>query len=296
MINSRALIGVASGWGAQNQSTELGAEYLQRAGVEQALVVEGLTCYWHSILFPTERAKDSGKKPFEKRAVLVSQLCKRLAKATAEIIQSDQCPIILGGDHSMALGTWSGVTQALNNRRKFGLIWFDAHMDAHTRETSPSDAIYGMPVALLLGYGDKVLLECMGQGPILDPKHIVLVGVRSYEEGEALLLKKLGVTLYFMHDIVQRGLATVMTEALQIVTQGPDGFGVSIDLDGFDPSFVPGVGAPVPNGINPQEAYLELKKWFHHPQFRALEIAEFNPTLDKKDKTVKVIQNILLQS
>jgi arginase len=201
-------------------------------------------------------------------------------------------PVVVGGDHSCAIGTWKGVASALRARGPLGLIWIDAHMDAHTPQTTPSGALHGMPLASLLGYGDKRLTS-LGRGVQLLPKHVCLIGVRSFESGEAALLRRLGVRVFFMPEVVRRGLTAVMREALDIATTGTAGFGVTLDLDALDPRDAPGVGSPVKGGIRAAELSTALASIQGHPALAGVEIVEYNPQRDRNGVTANVAAGLL---
>jgi arginase len=211
-------------------------------------------------------------------------------------------PLVIGGDHSCAIGTWSGVGAALkqgeNKDARLGLIWFDAHMDAHTPATSPSQALHGMPLACLLGYGDAHLTDLMDHGvgekhrPVLRPEDVCLIGVRSFEWGEAALLHQLGVRVYFMAEVRERGLPEIVREALLRVRRETDGFGVSIDLDVLEPAEEPGVGSPVPGGIALHDM-LEALAWVRATSgLKALEIVEYNPYSDHHFDTAAAVADL----
>lgn len=296
-----AFIGVALGWGAQEPQTELGPERIQSTDFMNRLINSNPSIHWQATIYPEKisNTPDLIIRPsdlsYEQRLDLVMQTTARVAKEVIIAISNQDFPIILGGDHSMAIGTWSGVTAALGARGKFGLIWFDAHMDAHTPQTSPSMAIHGMPVAVLLGHGESSLVNTQETGQKIDPKHLVLIGARSYEEGETKLLEKLGVKVFYMQDIQQHGFDVICKEALEIVTKGTQGFGLSIDLDAFDPQYVPGVGTPAPQGFNPQDVLSGLSVLMNDIRCKALEIAEFNPSLDRHHKTIHLMEDIIRQ-
>jgi arginase len=204
-------------------------------------------------------------------------------------------PIIIGGDHSIAIGTWAALVQIYQAKEEFGLIWVDAHMDAHTYETSPSKAYHGMPLAALLGYGEKELTELGGFKPKINPKHLVLIGIRSFEIGEKLLLEKLGVRIIYMDEVKQKGFKDCFAEALRVVTNGTKGFGVSIDMDAFDPAYALGVGSPALGGLMPQEVLMALKQLKNHSALKALEIVEYNPILDIGGKTLQLVYEVVKQ-
>lgn len=207
----------------------------------------------------------------------IASLNNRLASKVESVLRAGHFPLVVGGDHSCAIGTWSGVHRALADKGPLGLIWIDAHMDSHTFASTPSGQIHGMPLACLLGYGDAELTSIDGAEAKLHPEHVCLIGVRSFEAGEAALLHQLGVRVFDMEEIHRRGLAEVFDEALTIVRDGTAGFGVSVDLDAFDPTEEPGVGSPVPGGLRRAELAEALTRLRGDPSFVAMEVAEYNP-------------------
>src|SRR5262249_12391204 len=222
----------------------------------------------------------------------VAGACEKLAERVADTIQDRGLPVVLGGDHSCAIGTWKGAAQALAPNGPVGLLWIDAHMDAHTPQTTPTGALHGMPLACLLGHGDPVVTALADDARIA-PQHVCLIGVRSFESGEAALLKRLGVRVYFMREVVRRGLDAVMREALEIVQRGTAGFGVTIDLDALDPRDAPGVGTPVPGGLGVGELTATLTRLAHHPRLVGVEIVEYNPDRDRDAATAGLVTDIL---
>lgn len=220
-------------------------------------------------------------------------ICQQLALKTQALTANGDRFITLGGDHSCAIGTWSGVSQAVSPKGNLGLIWIDAHMDSHIPETSPSGNIHGMPLAALLGYGDSQLTQLLKPAPQLLPEHVCLIGIRSFESGEADLLKKLGVRIFYMEEVRDRGLQAVFTEALSIVEKNTIGFGISIDLDGLDPKDAPGVGTPVAKGLSLSDLCLSLATIQDKQNFLGAEITEFNPHHDENHKTEKAIYELI---
>jgi arginase len=196
---------------------------------------------------------------------------------------------VLGGDHSCAIGTWSGVHEAISAKGDLGLIWVDAHMDSHTPETSPSGRVHGMPLAVLLGHGDTSLTSILNSSPKIKPENLCLIGIRSYEPGEAALLEKLKIRIYFMEEVRQRGFVAVLQEAVAHVKQHTHAYGLTIDLDSLDPHEAPGVDVPEENGIHVAELYQGLQSIIQDPQLIATEITEFDPTHDQEQKTEKII-------
>jgi arginase len=274
-------IGYASGIAARDHSSCMGPLILQDC--EQLKQLKQ-PWYWIDNLYPTDN------KTGLEALLPVAELNARLAKHTYQLAQENKLFATIGGDHSCAIGTWSGVAAAVSG--PIGLLWIDAHMDSHTPETSPSMNIHGMPLAALLGYGPNELTQiCNAKAKIL-PEHICLLGVRSFEAAEEALLKKLGVRIYFMPEIEERGLAVVMAEALKTINQGTVGYGVSIDVDGIDPADAPGVDTRAEHGMRGQDLKECLKQVGHYPPLLGLEFAEFNPKFDIDGITAKLIVDL----
>ena len=287
-----AVIGAALGWGAQIRETENGPDAIYASALKTKLSQWGVAVQWENIIYPSQKAKGSQLSPGAPTLPLIVEHITRLANQVAKVVDRGDFPIIVGGDHSIAIGTWSGVTHALRSKENFGLLWIDAHMDAHTPETSLSHAYHGMPVASLLGYGDPQLINIADPGSKLHPRHVILYGVRSYEHAEKAFLNRLGVRVYYMKEIIQRGIDKTLTEALDYLKNNTKRFGVSIDLDAFDPMEVPGVGSRKSYGLPVNETLKALSQLRHHSTWRGLEITEFNPNLDKETTTLQTIEKI----
>lgn len=226
------------------------------------------------------------------RLPIIADFCSRLANTTKDVIAARGFPIVLGGDHSIAVGTWSGVIEAHQAHQKFGLIWIDAHLDSHTYETSPSKAYHGMPVAALLGEAEPERAHILSSLPKISPQHLVFIGSRSYEPEEEALLKRKNVKIFYEKEVKELGLKKVLEEAKKIATNGTKGYGVSLDLDFFDPSFVPGVGSPEAEGGNPHE-FLQLINILLNSELKGFEITELNPKLDIDNATAKIAASIV---
>lgn len=285
------LIGSAFGHGAQIYTTSLGPGYLkEQYNLQQKLAQQKIICDWYKIVEPqTLNLKNEKEKGKNFHAVLEHSIM--IFNVMKDFLQKQHSlfPVIIGGNHSAAIGTWSAIVDTLNAYEDFGLIWIDAHMDANNYETSPSKAYHGMPLSILLGRGDNEMLA-IGRSPFkISPKHVVIIGPRSYEAGEAAFLHSKGVEIITTDEIHQQGIKTVFERALSIVSKAKNGFGISFDLDAIDPSEAPGVGSPETNGLHWKEVKNNLTLLFQAPQFKALEIAEFNPTLDKHNLTSDII-------
>jgi arginase len=217
----------------------------------------------------------------------------RLAMRVAAHIKDHILPVVVGGDHACAVGTWSGVRAGLAPHQAMGLIWVDAHMDSHVPATSPSGALHGMPLACLLGEGPDALIKLAGPAPKLQPQHVCLIGVRSFERGEQALLERVGVRIYFMDEVKARGFGGVWEEAVRYVTQRTAGYGVTIDLDAIDPRDAPGVGTPEGDGIAGEDLIAAVRQLHDDPRLLALEIAEYNPHEDRERLTLKLLRRLI---
>ncbi|WP_155520811.1 arginase, partial [Ralstonia solanacearum] len=223
----------------------------------------------------------------------VAGFSRALADATAHSVHEGHVPVVIGGDHSCAIGTWSGVASALRPAGPLGLIWIDAHLDSHTPQTSDSGAIHGMPLAALLGHGPRELTQVREAGPKLLPQHVVVIGARSYEPAERALIDRLGVRVIDAGEVARGGLRAVMADAIRIVTADTAAFGVTLDLDAFDPAVAPGVGSPEPGGLTGQDMTQALAACARDARFAAFELVEYNPRHDKGGITARLALDLL---
>jgi arginase len=216
-------------------------------------------------------------------------------------MDSGEFPLVIGGDHSIAMGTVAGVAAHFRDRdEEMGLIWFDAHGDMNIPGVSPSGNIHGMPLAHLLGRGDPDLANILGFSPKLNPDKVVLIGIRDIDAGERKIIHASGIHAFTMWDIDELGMARVAFEAMEIVTDGTAGFHVSFDVDGCDPSVIPGSGTLVPGGIRFREAHLLLEYCADTRQMTSMEVVELNPFLDhgnvSAERTLQLITSALGKS
>jgi len=274
------LIGAAWGLGGADPGCAEAPRVLAPL-LEQRLVECGAPPVLGPILEP---AAGERRKQFA-----VSRLCAELAAAVAAARRRDRLPCVIGGDHSCAGGTWTGVARTL--RGSLGLLWIDAHMDSHTPATSHTGRLHGMPLAWLLGQDDDPLYG-LSSG-VLEPQHVCLIGVRSYEPEEDERLRRLGVRVVFMDEIRSRGIDAVLDEALDIVTAGTGGFGVSIDLDVVTPEEAPNVGTPAKGGVSSAELARALERIPLRPGLAAVELVEYSPRLDRDGRTARVAIELL---
>jgi arginase len=215
----------------------------------------------------------------------VSKASEELASAVNKVIESHSFPLILGGDHSIAIGTLAGVSKHYKN---LGVIWYDAHGDLNTSETSPSGNIHGMPLAVSIGVGHSALTNIADYTPKVKPENIVIIGARSLDEGEKELIREKGIKVYTMHEIDRLGMTKVMEESVAYLKDKTDGVHLSLDLDGLDPGDAPGVGTPVLGGISYRESHLAMEILEESKLITSAEFVEVNPILDERNKTATV--------
>ncbi|UCV09856.1 arginase [Dechloromonas denitrificans] len=285
MASKIRIIGAASGLGAQDQGCEDGPVAFHRS---QA---------WHEL--EHHPRVDWGKTLFASNAPGLSELgriaglCRNLAEEVAVALRADEFPLVIGGDHSVAIGTWSGVARFVG--APSGLLWIDAHLDSHTPETSYSGAVHGMPLACLLGRGDKRLLNIGRVGEQVSAAHTVVFGPRSYEPEEMDFLRQMGVRIIDSEEVLARGFAACLDEAIGIVAKAPAGFGVTLDLDAIDPVLAPGVGSPEPEGLWDGDVLVAMRRLSAMPGLRAVEIVEYNPDRDWQGTTARLIADLIGQ-
>jgi arginase len=283
------LIGVGSGWGAKNMGTADGPKVLMEHIPALFQECPKILTYWHKMPPTFDNAVPLAPIEAKIHADHVLEVTTHLCEQTKNALLQGKTPLILGGDHSIAIGTWSGVKSAVGDE-DVGLIWIDAHMDAHSPETSPSLNIHGMPIAVLLGHGDSRFTTLGGRAPKLKPENVCLIGIRSFESGEEQLLKELGVKVYPMKEVQDRGFSSIFKEARKSISARK--FGLSIDVDAFDPEEAPGTGTPEIDGLKFTDVTTILQDLTQDSELLALEITEFNPHRDIDNKTRHLVWNI----
>lgn len=274
-------LGIASCLGGPLRSCGFAAEMLRDEFARQPALQSDLQLQWH-ILYP----ENEGSK--EDR---LSCLYQKTSEFTRYWVETLRPFLVIGGDHSCALGTWSGVLQGLPPNKKLGLIWLDAHMDAHTFATTPSGNIHGMPVAALLGKADVRLGAVYPADCFIQPENLLLIGVRSYESGEYALLKQANVKIVFANQI--RDFSHTLLAAIEQLNETCEVIGISLDLDLIDHADAPGVETPVPGGISAAALLAGLAAVKGHAKLCGLEISEFNPESDRHGKTLQLMKTII---
>jgi arginase len=281
-----AAVEVAIGAGAKDSGCRDGpAGFRQQA--EADLRALGVTLAWR---YMQPSLREIAAPPLD----VVASTARWTARVTRNFVTKDNRFLVVGGDHSCAVGTWSGVADALRPSGALGLIWIDAHMDMHVPETSHSGAINGMPVAALLGYGAPQLTSVAHSGAAIDPRHLCLIGARSFEPEEVAFAQRHGVRVIDMPEVQRRGIKAVLAEAHAIAARGTAGYGVSLDLDAFDPVEAPGVGTPAPDGIHAADFLAPWSELIKDPACVGIEIVEYNPAHDRDGRTARLMQDLVM--
>jgi arginase len=276
-----AIIGAALDLGAGRRGVDMGPSAIRYAGLEDRLQELGIECDdWGNVDTVVAEATASGS-PQARFLDQIKETCERIARAVARAVDEERTPIVLGGDHSIALGTLGGLASAYGPG---GVLWLDAHGDLNTPETSPSGNVHGMPLGAALGRDPAAFASDAWPLPALDPAHVVLLGVRSLDEGERAFVRESGIGVYTMSELDRRGIEPVVREALERV-EGARFVHVSLDMDVVDPETTPGVGTPVRGGLSYREAHLALELVAESELMTSFEIVEVNPILDRGNET-----------
>jgi len=227
----------------------------------------------------------------------IAHTCSRLADRVESVLDRGAFPVVLGGDHSVAVGTIAAVSRHLKRAgEKLGVIWIDAHADMNTPETSPTGNVHGMPLAACIGMGPAELTRLAGYAPLVDPANVVLVGVREVDQLEKPHVRESGVTAFTMRHIDEQGLLAVMKEAIAVAGDGAAGVHVSLDIDAVDPHVAPGVGTPVRGGLTYREAHLAMEMLCDTGLMLSMEAVEVNPVMDEANRTAALTVELIMSA
>ncbi len=286
-----SIVGVPLDYGQSRRGVDMGPSAIRYAGA-----VERLQALGHDVCDEGDihvSAIENKPNPEERLKNLdeVVEANEALARKVDEIVKEGRFPLVLGGDHSIAIGTLAGLSETYQN---LGVIWFDAHADMNTSETSPSGNIHGMPLAVSMGYGHERLVALFRQRNFIKPENLIIIGARSVDPGERELIQKLGITVFTMHEIDKYGMTVVMEQTIaHLKERDVDGVHLSLDLDGLDPLYTPGVGTPVDGGMTYRESHLALEMLQQSQCITSAEFVEVNPILDEKNKTADVAVTLM---
>lgn len=298
------IIGVPLGYGAGQTGSELGVEAMRLSRMRGGVLSDHIRALGYDLTdhgnVDVVRSYETGSAtthPKYLREMIESS--KNTATAVKRVLADGALPIILGGDHSIAIGSFSGIASHYRERgEEIGLLWFDAHADINTPETSASGNIHGMPMAIILGRGENNLVSLEGFSPKLNPKYCAHVGARDLDVGERRLVHELGLreNFFTMSDIDKRGMLACVEDAIAIASKAPGGYAVTFDVDMIDPRFAPGSGTLVRGGATYREAHLALEVVAEHGGMRSFEIVEVNPMLDQSNITVELACELILSA
>jgi arginase len=281
-----AVIGAPMDLGAGRRGVDMGPSALRVAGLNQKLGELGYQAEdLGNVVVDQPESLPAG--PTHARYLpQIAHTCARLAEMVEGAADKGRVPLVLGGDHSAAIGTVAGVSRHFaKSGKKLGLLWIDAHADMNTPDSSPSGNVHGMPLACIIGLGPAELTGIASRVPMVDPANVAIVGLRSVDDIERLNVRGAGVHPFTMRDIDERGMRTVMQEAIHVVSSGTSGFHLSFDLDAVDPAEAPGVGTPVHGGITYREAHLAMEIVCDSGLMTSLEMVELNPVMDIANRT-----------
>jgi arginase len=291
------LFGVPMDLGGARRGTDMGPSAIRIAGIEEKLEQLGYDVKdfgdVHVESRETTKVGDA-KSKFSKE---IARCCEQLRRKVRASAAKGRRPLVLGGDHSIAIGTVAGVAGHYRERdESIGLIWVDAHGDMNSPDTSPSGNVHGMPLGVLLGWGNSELVKLGGFAPKVRPEHTVLIGIRDLDDGEKELIKKSGALVFTMKEVDQFGMSEVARRALERVTYGTAGFHLSVDLDGVDPMVAPGVATAVNGGLNFRETHLLMELVADSKKMLSMEVVELNPVLDTRNKTAEFAVGLVLSA
>jgi len=291
------IIGVPMDLGASRRGVDMGPSALRVAGLQSRLKQLGRQVEDIGNISVRQPEEQHYGEKNAKYLEEIAETCKGLAEIVRKTLDEDLLPLVLGGDHSIAIGTTAGVAAHFQkSSKRVGMIWLDAHGDMNTAETSPSGNVHGMPLAAIMGYGLPELTMLAGSKPMVAPRNVALVGVRDLDAKERKLVKDSGVHVFTMRDIDERGMRDVMSEALRFATDDTAGVVVSLDMDFVDPSDAPGVGTPVRGGVTYREAHLAMEMIADSRAMVSLELVEINPVIDLHNTTALLGVELILSA
>src|SRR2546425_772932 len=292
-----AIIGAPLDLGAGRRGVDMGPSAMRVANINKRIATLGY------------EVEDLGNVPVDQPESLpegprhakylpqIAATCRRLATMVEQVADEGKAPLVMGGDHSIAIGTVAGMAHYFRRKKKrIGLLWVDAHADMNTPQTSPSGNVHGMPLACCIGLGPPELAKLLGYAPKVNPRDVALVGLRDVDILERPHVRESGVKAFTMRDIDERGLRAVMDEALKIVTNGTEGLHLSLDMDYVDPQYAPGVGTPVRGGATYREAHLAMEMICDSGKMVSMEVVEVNPVIDEVNRTADLAVELVMSA
>jgi arginase len=292
-----AIIGAPLDLGAGRRGVDMGPSAMRVANLNGRLAELGYQVEDLGNVPVIQRESEAEVQPRAKYLPQIAETCTTVAEIVDRALSAGKLPLVLGGDHSIAVGTVSGASHYFRSRgEKLGLIWIDAHTDMNTPESSPSGNVHGMPLACCIGRGPKELTEIFGYSPKVNPANVALVGIRSVDTAERDIVQRSGVHAFTMRDIDERGMRSVFEEAIRVASDGTAGIHVSLDMDAVDPQEAPGVGTPIQGGITYREAHLAMEMLGDTGRVVSLEVVEVNPVIDEANRTAILAVELVMSA
>ncbi len=292
-----AVIGAPLDLGAGRRGVDMGVSALRVASLRARLMSMGYEVEDLGNI-GVEQQESHPEGPSNARYLpQITQTCTRLAETVEDCLSRSKFPLVLGGDHSVAIGTIAGVSNYFHKKaRKIGVVWIDAHADMNTPETSPSGNVHGMPLACSIGMGPRELTHIFGFAPKVDARNVALIGIRDVDQLEKEHVRNSGVRAFTMRHIDERGLRAVMADAIRIATEGTDAFHLSLDVDAIDPQEAPGVGTPVRGGLTYREAHLAMETICDCGSMTSMDVVEVNPVIDEANRTAVLAVELMMSA
>jgi arginase len=292
-----SVLGVPLGFGCGTAGVDLGPAAMRVARLTQRIARLGYEVRDMGDLRVEQPSEQCATTDRAKYLPEIAAACEQVAAEVQKILRAGELPVVLGGDHSIAAGTVAGVQAVARERgEQIGLVWFDAHADMNTPESSTSGNVHGMPLAALLGHGARELTHVAGFAPKLDPRYCAHVGARDLDPAERELIKRLGLRFFTMREIDERGMSAVMDDAIEIARRAPAGYHVTLDVDALDPGDAPGSGTVVRGGLTYREAHLAMEKIAEAGGMLSLEVVEINTALDINNRTAELGVELILSA
>jgi arginase len=283
--------------GAGRRGVDMGPSAIHLAGLKSGIEALGHRVVENYAIGVASQEMLTPGDPHARFLPEITRVCSELADRVELALEHGWFPMVLGGDHSVAIGTISGISRFYRKRgQRIGVLWVDAHTDSNTPDTSPSGNIHGMPLAVLLGHGPKELVAIAGAEPALRIGDVCVVGARDIDTTEGSFVREMGLRVYTMSELDERGTAVCVREAIERVSAHTVGVHLSFDLDGVDPQHAPGVGTPVPGGLNLRESHLICEKVAQTGKLLGVEMVELNPVIDSENRTGKLAVWLMLSA
>ena len=292
-----AIIGAPLDLGSDRRGVDMGPSALRVAGLNKRLSALGYEVEdLGNVAVEQQESVPEGPR-HAKYLPHIAQVCEKIGDVVTQAAVEGKAPLVLGGDHSIAVGSVGGMARFFRKKRqKIGLIWIDAHADMNTPQTSPSGNVHGMPLACLIGSGPPELTKMYGFSPKVDAKNVALVGIRDVDILERPYVREAGVSVFTMRDIDEKGMRHVIEQAIEVAMRGTVGFHLSLDMDFLDPQYAPGVGTPVSGGSTYREAHLAMEMIADSAQMVSMEVVEVNPVIDEVNRTANLAVELILSA